>query len=246
MTCNNCEKVNPANATFCSSCGERLVVLKERKLDYKKPLNRVFFIFFGILLYIVILNLIDTESTYQNSLIIDSILALIVVSMMLPRWKKTRKLLLPSKVKLSVLSSVIIGAILFAFAITYLIDYLYSLSTYIESSTSLIYSDSPAPLLIAIITVGVFPAIFEEIAFRGIIFDDVFETVRLKSTIIITAIFFTIIHLSLLSFIWILPLGLVFGYLRSRYRTIFYGIIGHFVYNSTIVLIEYFQYHYAH
>jgi membrane protease YdiL (CAAX protease family) len=33
----------------------------------------------------------------------------------------------------------------------------------------------------------------------------------------------------------------VFGYLRARYRTLWYSIFAHFTYNTSIVLIEYFN-----
>ncbi|MBL7895686.1 MAG: CPBP family intramembrane metalloprotease [Bacteroidia bacterium] len=107
-------------------------------------------------------------------------------------------------------------------------------STYIEH-----YKDSPLPLLFSIISVGVFPAIFEEIAFRGILFNELKNIVSNNSTIIISTVLFTILHFSLISFLWIFPIGLLFGYLRSKYDNLIYGIIGHFVYNSSIVMIEF-------
>jgi membrane protease YdiL (CAAX protease family) len=74
--------------------------------------------------------------------------------------------------------------------------------------------------------------------FRGVLFNETLKIAGLKSTILITSILFTILHLSLISIFWIFPIGLVFGYLRAKYNTILYGVIGHFVYNASVVIVE--------
>jgi membrane protease YdiL (CAAX protease family) len=70
------------------------------------------------------------------------------------------------------------------------------------------------------------------------VFNELSKITGIKSTIIISAILFTMLHLSLLSIFWIFPIGLIFGYFRAKYNTLWYGIIGHLIYNSCIVLIE--------
>ncbi|TXH26639.1 MAG: CPBP family intramembrane metalloprotease [Cyclobacteriaceae bacterium] len=48
-------------------------------------------------------------------------------------------------------------------------------------------------------------------------------------------------HLAFISLIWLIPIGLAFGFLRSRYNTIWYGIVGHFVYNFCITVYEFWN-----
>ncbi len=39
-----------------------------------------------------------------------------------------------------------------------------------------------------------------------------------------------------------MPFALVLGWLRARYRTVFYGMVIHFLHNFTAVLLEYYHY----
>ncbi|MBK6986473.1 MAG: CPBP family intramembrane metalloprotease [Bacteroidetes bacterium] len=71
-------------------------------------------------------------------------------------------------------------------------------------------------------------------------FNELQKITSVSATIIITTVLFTILHFSLISFLWIFPIGMLFGYLRAKNNSLLYGIIGHFIYNSSIVLIEYF------
>ena len=57
----------------------------------------------------------------------------------------------------------------------------------------------------------------------------------------ITAFVFGIIHLAVISMLWLVPLGLIFGMLRAKYNTLWYGVIGHFTYNLGFILLEYAQ-----
>ena len=46
-------------------------------------------------------------------------------------------------------------------------------------------------------------------------------------------------HLQIISLLWLIPIGLVFGLLRNKYNTLWYGVIGHFVYNFSITVYEF-------
>jgi len=100
------------------------------------------------------------------------------------------------------------------------------------------YKDSPYPLLLCILSIGVVPAIFEEIAFRGILFSELLFVTNKNAVILITSILFTLLHFSVISIIWLFPFALAMGYLRAKYNTILYGVLAHFTYNTSIVVIE--------
>lgn len=143
------------------------------------------------------------------------------------------------KPKWPLLITIFIVAPLFALLVSFIAQ-LINQGIFNESQTAYYehFIESPAPLTFAIISIALFPAIFEEIAFRGIVLSELSKVTRLKSAIIISTILFSLLHLSLISMFWIFPLGLFFGYFRAKQRTLWYGIIGHFIYNSSIVLIE--------
>jgi membrane protease YdiL (CAAX protease family) len=192
--------------------------------------------------YIALLHFLKFNSTYIISLITDLIFALIIIVFLLFNFKSLKETLIPKISNYKLLIIVSFSLCVLAFLVTHFADFL-NQSVFNTNNSSYYehYKDSPSPLLLCIISVGVFPAIFEEIAFRGILFNELKNIMSVNATIIITTVLFTILHFSFISFLWIFPIGFLFGYLRSKYNNLIYGIIGHFVYNSSIVLIEYFN-----
>jgi membrane protease YdiL (CAAX protease family) len=130
---------------------------------------------------------------------------------------------------------IVAGSVLAAAGVDWLAGRLERLSG--EYYLIYMFEDSPFPILLSIISTAFFPAFFEELAFRGIIYAQLRKVMGVTATIIVTAVAFSILHMSPLSLIWIFPIGIVTAWLRSRYDTIWYGIILHFTYNSSIVLL---------
>ena len=88
----------------------------------------------------------------------------------------------------------------------------------------------------------VIPPIFEELAFRGFLFNQLRTIVSPSVTILATAFIFALIHFSWISIVWIFPFGIVLGYLRHRYNTLWLGMIIHFIHNLLVVLLDYYYY----
>lgn len=244
MTCNNCQTTNPSKSNFCGKCGKK-IEKHGVNFDYNLHVKKISFFFFALLAYIAVLNFAKLGGDYKRTLIIDIIFALIILMFYFYEPKQINKLFNFKKPKKSLIIKILILAPLFAIIISFVTNLLNqnvfnnSHSTYYQN-----FINSPAPFLFSILSIGLFPAIFEEIAFRGIIYNELSKITSIKSSIIISSILFTILHLSLISIFWIFPSGLVFGYLRAKYRTLWYGIIGHFLYNSTIVIIEIISFSY--
>lgn len=238
MECSKCQYQNPTKATFCGKCGNKLEISSEG-LDYNKNVKKISIFFFALLAYIVTIHFIEFGNNYIQTLLIDLIFATIILIFYFIDSKTLNKLLKFNRPRRILLIIIVIIAPLFAMLVSFIADLL---NQSIFDKNQIIYYEqfinSPAPIPLSILSIGLFPAIFEEIAFRGIVFNELTKITGLKSTIIISAILFTILHLSLLSIFWIFPIGLIFGYLRAKYRTLWYGIIGHLIYNSSIVLIE--------
>jgi len=238
MKCSNCDYINSEKANFCGKCGKKVknaIVTS----DYNKHVKKISFFFFTLVAYIVFLNLVELGNNYFQTLILDSIFAIIVLVFYFVDSKEVNKLFQFKKLKDSLILKILIFTPILAILVSSFVGYVnQNMFNVSDVSYYEFFIDSPSPLLLSIVSIGLFPAIFEEIAFRGILFNELTKITRLKSSIIISAILFTILHFSLISILWIFPLGLLFGYFRARYRTIWYGIIGHFVYNSSIVLIE--------
>ena len=96
-----------------------------------------------------------------------------------------------------------------------------------------------APLVSVL--VAVLPAIFEELAYRGIILQGLFKLAEERQAIFISAFLFAIIHMSFISFFWLLPFAIWLGNVRLKEKTIWYGVLIHFFFNLTACFFEFWQ-----
>ena len=87
-----------------------------------------------------------------------------------------------------------------------------------------------------------FHVVFEELAFRGYLYNQLRKVTSDKNTIIATAFLFALIHFSFLSLIWIFPFGLLLGYFRKKYNTLWLGMIIHFIHNFIVLMLDYYFY----
>ncbi len=78
--------------------------------------------------------------------------------------------------------------------------------------------------------------ITEELLFRGIILRGLLSRHRPATAVVITAILFTVLHLNPWQFLSALFLGIVLGWFYVRSGSVAICILGHAIYNSTIVV----------
>ena len=87
------------------------------------------------------------------------------------------------------------------------------------------------PFLLVVVAAAVTPAICEEVVFRGYIQS------RQRGTImkvaLLNGLFFAIIHLNLHQFAYTFAMGVVFAYLVYYTRSVWAGILPHFIINAT-------------
>jgi membrane protease YdiL (CAAX protease family) len=82
------------------------------------------------------------------------------------------------------------------------------------------------------------PAIFEEIAFRGIVLGRLQRALGAKEAFLVQGAMFSVLHLSPLIFPSHFVMGLVFGWLRLRSGTLLPGMLAHAAWNSWVVWTE--------
>jgi membrane protease YdiL (CAAX protease family) len=95
---------------------------------------------------------------------------------------------------------------------------------------------SPAMLVVVIC---VFPAIIEEIAFRGLLQHWLQTAVKPWKAIVLASFLFTLLHFTLLSFFYIFAVGMLLGWTKYRTRSLYPPILLHFVHN--FVVLAYFS-----
>ena len=89
------------------------------------------------------------------------------------------------------------------------------------------------PLLL--LTWALQPAVIEELAFRGIIFERLSAIVEPRAAIMIAAIAFTTLHLAFLSAVFLMCLGLMAGWLRWKSGSIYPAMALHLLHNAAVI-----------
>ena len=171
MNCQKCKAENAKTYRYCNNCGSKL--FDEPKDNYNTSVNKAKIFFFILLAYIGLLHVLKFESTYVTSLVCDIIFAVIVVVFFILNYRVILPLIISRITNFKLLFMVLTALIALAFLVSYTSDFL-NHNVFNRTSNSYYehYINSPFPLLFSIISIAVFPAIFEEIAFRGILFNE--------------------------------------------------------------------------
>ena len=134
-----------------------------------------------------------------------------------------------------------IAAILFAIVVNIIIKWLnkniFDEDEYYFRS----FRQLPYPRLGMILLVAFLPAVFEELAYRGVILQSLFKIAYERQAIFIAAFLFAIIHMSFISFFWLLPFAIWLGNIRWKEKTIWYGVLIHFCFNATACVFEFYE-----
>lgn len=108
-----------------------------------------------------------------------------------------------------------------------------------DQDYSTIFLWSPFPLALSLVSTAVFPALTEELAFRGILFLQLDRLSGTQAAIMVTGILFAFVHFSMLSMYWLLLAGLLYGWVRAREGHLWVGVVLHMLHNATVVVLEF-------
>ncbi|WP_291578779.1 CPBP family intramembrane glutamic endopeptidase [Clostridium sp. UBA6640] len=90
---------------------------------------------------------------------------------------------------------------------------------------------SETSMLLTIFFIGVVPAIFEELVYRGVILSG-YDNVSIKTAAIFSGLYFAYMHLDIQRLLYTLALGILFGYLVRITKSIYSSMLCHFLVNS--------------
>lgn len=98
--------------------------------------------------------------------------------------------------------------------------------------SEMMYTFMEQPLWLIILATAVTPAVCEELVFRGYV-QTKHSDRNIKQAAILNGLFFAIIHLSIQQFAYAFVMGIIFAYMVYYTRSIWAGILSHFVVNAT-------------
>lgn len=139
----------------------------------------------------------------------------------------------------NILISIIIGLICL-FGFNNLVNSFSSLVQYLGHEPS----SMPLPLtniwwlIINIILLGILPAIFEELLFRGIILNGLKQYGKVKA-VIFSALLFALLHGSIDQTLYPIILGIVLAVVALKTNSVIPSILIHFVNNTIVIIINY-------
>jgi membrane protease YdiL (CAAX protease family) len=242
ILCTRCNSTLQPEEKFCGYCGQEVAVHDETVgSDVFEAIKPTLIYYFVTLLLLIVYKFTDllphgVEGFFGISAV-DTIVVVIFWGYFFrdlsPLFSLRR---LHVKVLLLTITGACVGA-LCVFKFAELINVSLFDDVYYHEY---MFEDMNHPLMWATLMTCLQPAIFEEVAFRGFMFTNLQGLASSKGAVFISAILFGIMHLSFISIMWLIPLGIVFAMLRAKYNTLWYGIVGHFVYNFTITAINFF------
>jgi len=249
--CVACGRPLREDAAFCPNCGQRRGEPPEdRQARAKRRIERTLRQYAGIsgvyalvAPYVTLLGgqllsfaVSKVSEPFVAELVGSSILAaIIVVAAFVFRSEFVDALRRPGfravGYALVVLGSLPIVAIVHAY--TFGMDRLFHLH-----SESELKSFEGQPLVWTFLLFAAAPALFEELGFRGVIFSLLRRSLDPRETILLSAIAFGLLHLSVPMLITHVPLGLYLGWLRHRSGSLYPSVVAHFLHNALVVAGE--------
>ena len=241
-TCSNCAFLLGDEDRFCGNCG--ISVKFENTKRNLKSTQLIIAFFVSMLVLHLISNFAYQESiALSTEIILELIFIGITLGFSLSDWSAIKPLYsfknLEWKGLVTSLVLPLISVVVVYFLISEVNLYLF------EEDPSIMedYDYYDRPFLWAFIFISLVAPIFEELAFRGFLYNQMRDIASAQTTILATGFMFALIHLSLFSFIWIFPFGIALGYLRYKYKTLWWGMLVHFLHNTAVLAMDYHEYY---
>lgn len=165
----------------------------------------------------------DYLSTKQ--IYVALIVAIIFIPLLINDYKKYKK---QTNTKINYFYLIILGVIL---SLMYNV-FAYYLNFVLKTSLF----DNSNNIAITLLSTGILGPIIEELMFRGIIYNELKSKYSNMKSILITTIFFAIIHINIIQILYALIIGFILIFVYEKYNNIKAPIILHMASNITTTL----------
>ncbi|WP_316768563.1 CPBP family intramembrane glutamic endopeptidase [Pedobacter frigiditerrae] len=240
--CSNCSSEILANKNFCRNCGQAQSELDVRFQSNRKQILQQIALFFAIEIIVCVSAILIEEQTIAISLFLDFVMAITAVLFFAYNWQENKFLLKWPGFSLKKLLGLVLVTVLASYIVQFLVGHLNRLIFNDDYTFYYTYAFHEYGNYIMIISVALFPALFEELAYRGFLMQKLLNIVDEKEAIYITSILFFFIHFSMISFFWMLPFALLLAYVRVKSNTLWNGVVLHFFFNLTACLVEIYNF----
>ena len=240
--CDACHHQVKSHHRFCSNCGEYLGSDSTRISLFNNSNLQSAFSFFIVYLFVCLaVQFTNWFDSYNMLFWVEIFLATFTLFHVFRNYKAIKPLLKFHNLSLLRLTGCILLATIASVIINIIVIKLNFSFFRTDTSYYTRFSIYAMPAAVMIYSIALNPAIFEELAFRGVLYHylDTFLSERL--VVIVTGFAFAMMHLSFISLFWLVPFGIFVGAMRKRFGTIWYGVIFHFTFNLIAVLFDLYR-----
>lgn len=245
--CRECSNTVIVTDRYCNQCGAYLRAEEETINIFNNTYLRYVFYFYFLYLFICLLiKYTHAFPSYQELFWVELVLAAITLVFVWGNWSEMKTLLIFNNFKWHTLLLVVGLGIISSSLVNYAVMELNTSFFHSEVNYYKVFKRYSFPTAMMIYSIALLPAIFEELTFRGVMYNYCRKFLDEKLVVIVTAFLFAMMHLSFISLIWLIPFGIYLGHLRKKYNTIWYGIVFHFIFNLVACGFDLFQHSNPH
>lgn len=236
--CLHCAASLPDTAKFCAQCGTAIAVPVTKGIQKSVYYIIAFYLAF-LLLAIISVVIFSNDTSFFSEVLVDAIFIVMTLGFCALDWKAIMKLYRVPSLDIKAVLMTLLIPVGSAFLVYYGIYWVNDVLEWYDENIFEEYIHYKNTLFWAILFTAILPPIFEELAFRGFLFNEMRKVSSVQVTIIATSFLFALVHFSFISFIWIFPFGLFLGYLRQRYNTLWLSMVVHFIHNFIVLMLDY-------
>jgi uncharacterized protein len=237
-----------AKAVINASSERRMLLAQSETADASQPKRRRS-IASAIALYIALLGIVvipislqaDRDFNFHDLMDVHRLMGIVIVTWAIIAWRDTRPAVRNTASGKWYLMALLCGVLTSVFASLYA-DIVNAMIGVKAPSLSEPFLENEMGWLGVIGIIALFPAVFEETAFRGIILPCLQRLLSDKEAIFVSGAMFMILHLSPTSAPPLLAVGLVLGYLRVKSGSLWPCVLLHFTHNALIVAFEHWHF----
>ena len=190
---------------------------------------------------IVILNIFTRNFTniapYIN--FIAGTLVKYFVIILLLKWYSNRSNEQQHKQRLNIKKIIYVALIIIGFRLAYDNSIIYWVSKIpMPDFINKVFEEMAIEPVVLLLTVAVIAPIYEEVIFRGILLKGMANKINPKLALVVSALFFAIVHMNIPQGINAFLLGLIIGSIYLNTSSIYLCIFAHFINNSVGVTIS--------
>ena len=239
VPCSQCGHLIDSSSRFCNHCGSLQAEGIEPDAYKRDKWLRMLALFFGLdFLICAVFNFTKPLHELPWLLVTESILAFITIIFTVFFWKDVKTLLRWNNFSFLRLLAYCLSAIAAAILVNYAVKWVNRSIFDLEGYFYFGFSQTRYPKLTMFAIIALQPALVEELGYRGVLQTGLMKILDVKQSVFITAFLFALIHMSFISFFWLLPFALGLGWVRMKENTLWYGVLIHFCFNATACVLE--------